>query len=47
MKYNVVSNSIIEQRFDEVEEDIEDPESVQAKMHNSGINTFASKNYLG
>ena len=36
VKYNVVSNSVIEQRFDEVEEHTEDPELEPAELHNSG-----------
>ena len=44
VKYNVVSDSLVEKRFDEVEEHIENPE---AELDNSGLDTLASKTYLG
>ena len=44
MKYDVVSDSLVEKRFDEVEEHIENPE---AELDNSGLDTLASKTYLG
>ena len=47
MKYDVVSDSLVEKRFDEVEEHIEDPEAVSAELDNSGLHTLASKTYRG
>ena len=44
VKYDVVSDSLIEKRFNEVEKHVEDPEE---ELHDSDLNTLGSKTYRG